>query len=178
MKVFKAVLLIFVLIIGSGCSYYSGISGKVVDSVTGKPIEGAIVVAQWTAARGWLGEQQRELHKIVETLTDKEGKFSLSGTMGFALDPPEMIIYKEGYIPWRNDMVFPSCNIVKDHEWKNNVVYNLSTMTNKYTAEQLNQFMDSGIVGYGYAPMYNKIHNEVSYKSINESRTIRDNITK
>lgn len=173
MKSLRFVLLGLVIMFNTGCSHYSGISGKVVDSATGKPIEGAIVVAQWTKARGWLGEQQRDLNKIIETLTDKEGKFSLSGNTGFALDPPEMIIYKEGYIPWRNDGIFPDKN-KQEHEWNNNVTYRLDVFTDKYTAEQLNQFLDSAIIGYGDVPIFHKISNTISRRATGESRAIRD----
>ncbi len=168
MKLLRAVLCIFVIMLVSGCSHYPDISGKVIDNATGKPIEGAIVVAQWTKARGLLGEQQRELQKITETVTDKDGKFSLSGTMGFVLHPHEMIIYKEGYIPWRNDQIFPNSDKVKDHAWKDNVTYKLDIFTDKYTAVQLRDFMDSAIIGYGNVPTYHKIYNEISDKARNE----------
>lgn len=147
MKSLRVGLLIFLQMISSGCSHYSDITGKVLDAVTGKPIEGAIVVVQWTNKRGWLGEQQRELHKIIETLTDKEGKFSLNGTTGFLLDPPEMLIYKDGYIPWRNDSIFPSLNLVKNHEWNDKATYKLDEFTNKYTYVQLYSFLDYGMMG-------------------------------
>lgn len=174
MKSLRVFLLIIVLMITAGCSHYPDITGKVIDNVTGKPIEGAVVVAQWTKPRGMPGEQYHDLHKITETLTDKEGKFSLSGTTGFILDPPEMIIYKEGYIPWRNDMVFPSRNIVKDHEWNNNVTYKLDIFTDKYTIRQLSQFMDSAIIGFGDVTIYHKIHNAISDRATDESRAIRE----
>lgn len=149
MKSLQAILLILVMMITSGC-FYSAITGKVIDNATGKPIEGAVVVAQWTKKHGF-GLTYHELSKITETLTDKEGAFSLSGTFDPFVQPPEMIIYKEGYIPWRNDMVFPggSSKLAKDHEWNNNVKYKLDAFTNKYTARQLWEFMDYGIIGRG-----------------------------
>ena len=161
MKLFRAVLCIFVIMIVSGCSHYPDITGKVVDNATGKPIEGAVVVAQWTKSRGIPGMQYHELHKITETLTDKEGKFSLSGAIGVQIGPPEMIIYKKGYVPWRNDTIFPSCNIVKDHEWKNNVKYKLDLFTDKFTSRQLFLFLDFGMTGSGRAevPLFTYILN-------------------
>lgn len=177
MKGLRTVLVTCVMMIICGCSYYSGISGKVVDNSTGKPIEGAIVVAQWTKARGWLGEQQRELHKIIETLTDKEGKFSLGGTTGFALDPPEMIIYKEGYVPWRNDMIFPSTDIVKNHELKNNETYMLEVFTDEYSFGQLYSFIDSAIIGIGGSetPVFNEMHHNISVKRSTEIKKLKLN---
>lgn len=130
-----------------GCSYYSSINGKVLDNTTGKPIEGAVVVAQWTKSRGIPGMQYHDLHKITETLTDKEGKFSLSGTFALFIDPPEMIICKEGYIPWRNDMTFPGGRKNKDNEWNHNMTYKLDVFTDKYTYGQLYSFLDHGMMG-------------------------------
>lgn len=146
--------LLYLLLVAScfcctGC-FYPGIHGKVVDSVTGKPIEGALVVAQWKKQHGF-GLTYHSLSKITETLTDKEGAFSLTGIYDPFVEPPEMIIYKAGYIPWRNDLVFPGDKNIhnKDHEWKNNVTYKLDVFTDKYTAIQLWRFMDYGIIGRG-----------------------------
>ncbi len=170
MKSFRTVMLVFVLVIISGCSHYSDLSGRVVDGVTGKPIEGALVVAQWTNTRGIPGMQYHNLHKIVETLTDKEGAFSLSGTSGMIINPPEMLIYKEGYIPWRNDMVFPSCNIVKDHEWNNNVTYKLDVFGDKYSFGQLHSFLDSAIIGRGGSetPIISNLMRKISMQDKSE----------
>lgn len=164
MKSLRAILLIFVIMVISGC-FYPGIHGKVVDSATGKPIEGALVVAQWTKGHGF-GFTYHDLYKITETLTDKEGKFSLSGTYDPFVEPPVMIIYKEGYIPWRNDSIFPSSNTVKDHEWKNNVIYKLDVFSDKYTNDQLYDFLDYGIIGSGgrETPIFNDLHQKISVR--------------
>jgi hypothetical protein len=135
----------------------------VVDGATGKPIEGALVVAQWTKKHGF-GLTYHELILITETLTDKEGKFYIIKTPNdLFVEPPEMIIYKEGYIPWRNDSIFPSLNTVKDNDWKNNVTYNLDVFTDKYTARQLHRFLDYGMMGRGRAevPIFNKVKDTI-----------------
>jgi hypothetical protein len=172
MKSLRAVLLIFVIMIASGCSHYPDITGRVIDNATGKPIEGALVVAQWTKKHGF-GLTNTTLSKITETLTDKEGKFSLSGSYDPFVEPPEMIIYKEGYTPWRNDSIFPSCNLVKENEWKNNVTYKLDIFSDKYTAVQLSRFMNYGIIGLGDAPIFHKIYNGISDKAVDEIDAIK-----
>ena len=54
------IILIMVFIACSGC--YSGINGKVVDGITGNPLEGAVVLAQWTKTHGLPGlASHREL---------------------------------------------------------------------------------------------------------------------
>jgi hypothetical protein len=149
MRVIHVVLLVSMMLIISGC-YYPGIKGKVIDSATGKPIVGALVVAQWTNKHGF-GLTYHTLSKIIETLTDKDGSFSLSGNYNPFVEPPEMIIYKEGYIPWRNDMIFPggTDKLSKDHEWKNHVTYKLSVFSDKYTTIQISNFLDLGMMGRG-----------------------------
>lgn len=128
-KIF-ALFVITILLLAYGCNFYGGIKGTVVDNASGKPIEGAVVVAQWTKEHG-MGDVTHTLHKITETLTDKEGNFSLTGTIGFLLQPPEMIVYKDGYIPWRNDMGYPGGRDIyrKNKEWNNHQTYGLDKFT-------------------------------------------------
>lgn len=149
---------------------YPPIKGTVVDSDTGKPLEGALIVAQWTKKHGF-GLTYHELILITETLTDKDGKFAITKTPNdWILEPPEMIIYKEGYIPWRNDSIFPSSNIVKDHEWNNNVTYRLDVFTDKYTFRDLFRFLDSGMMGAGRkeVPIISDVMSNISIKEKNE----------
>jgi hypothetical protein len=146
MKQLLSVLLTLVLLITTGCIYIN-ISGKVVDSATGKPIEGAVVVAQWTKEHGF-GLTYHDLYKMTESLTDKEGVFSISGTYDLFVEPVEMIIYKEGYIPWRNDSSFPSSDKTKGNEWVNNAIYRLDKYADKYTFGQIESFVNTGIMGY------------------------------
>lgn len=171
MKLLRAGLLIFVLMIASGCSHYPDITGKVVDGATGKPIEGALVVAQWTKPRGIPGMQYRNLHKITEALTDKEGAFSITGTFGFNIDPPLMLIYKEGYIPFRNDFIFP-VKKKAEPEWRNNVVYKLEVFSNKYTVSQLVGFTTSAfmIEGLSKVPVFNKLHSMLQNYELDKNR--------
>jgi hypothetical protein len=175
-------LILFLIVVSCiccSCGFYTGLNGKVVDNVTGQPLEGAVVVAQWTKPRGIPGLQYHDLHKIIETLTDKEGSFSLSGTFGVLIDPPEMLIYKKGYIPWRNDMVFPGGHITKDHEWNNDVTYKLDVFTDKYTYRQLYSFLDYGMIGNGRSevPIISNSMREISMKDKAEikSQSGKDN---
>jgi hypothetical protein len=173
MKFFRAVLFVLMFTTTSGCHYYKSISGKVVDNVSGSPIEGALVVAQWTKKHG-LGDTYHTLSLITETLTDRTGKFVISSTPDDPfVEPPEMIIYKEGYIPWRNDMTFPGGHKDKDNEWKNNATYRLDVFTDKYTDGQLSDFIDHGMIlgiGRGESQKFSEIARKLSGKSIDEIR--------
>jgi hypothetical protein len=119
----------------------------VVDSATKKPIEGAVVVAQWTKLHGF-GLTYHTLEKMTETQTDKNGVFTISGINAWFVEPPEMVIYKEGFLPWRNDSVFPGGSKSKDNEWVNNAVYRLDKYDDRFTLTQIESFIDGGFMGF------------------------------
>lgn len=170
MRTLKTLILASIFLCCSGC-YYPGINGKVIDIATGQPLEGALVIAQWKNTRGIPGLQYSDLHKTEETLTDKKGEFSLDGTAGFLLEPPRMLIYKNGYIPWRNDRIFPGGQLAKDHEWNNNMTYKLDAFTNKYTYRQLKYFISYGInvSGGQITPNYDELMQQISGLDLDET---------
>jgi len=100
--------------------------GRVVDADTKEPLEGTVVVASWYK-ESWipLGETMVKLKDVKETLTDKNGKWSIRGPSGggtnslsyyFAVAgvfyhtrEPEFIIFKPGYCSWPNGFHIDSC---------------------------------------------------------------------
>lgn len=131
----------------TGC--YSGISGKVVDGVTGNPLEGAVVLAQWTQTHGLPGLSYHSVYKIEETETDKEGLFTLAGVYYPFVSRPEMVIYKKGYVPWRNDRSFmnPKWTEYKKNIWQNDMTYRLDIWKVEYSKDMLDGFIDIGLIG-------------------------------
>jgi len=93
---------------------YSGapISGRVVDAATGKPLEGAVVVADWTLwHRGLLvsGDRTRRLW-VAEAITDAQGRYQVPGwgpierPFGWDMHPlgvddPNIAVFAPGYEP-------------------------------------------------------------------------------
>jgi len=105
------VLIILVFIIAlvlpnTGCQPIY--SGTVIDAETGKPVEGALAFAQWTNTQGLPGLTYHKVSALSETETDINGKFLLVGSFNPLADPPEVVVYKEGYTAWRNDYKFPT----------------------------------------------------------------------
>jgi len=90
--------------------------GKIIDAETLKPIEGVVVIAQWLEC--WPGIGAGELcdfEMVRETLTDKNGDWSITGPKGedtqefgyirgilsFVIHytlPPHFYTYKRGYV--------------------------------------------------------------------------------
>ncbi len=174
-KKFFIIALLFLL---SGC--YGSISGKVVDAVTGNPLEGAVVLAQWTKTHGLPGLTSHSIYKIEETETDKDGKFSLSGVYSPFVDRPEMVIFKKGYIPWRNDMNFQEMKKYKKVVWQDDLTYKLEHLKEGYSKLRLDMFVSTGIIGADFkvTPKFSNIQKELSKESQLEIDAKKINLNK
>jgi hypothetical protein len=82
------------------------IEGDVIDSVTGKPIEGAVVLAYWDMDDAhFLDPPDTYSVKTTEMLTDKNGHFVIASwgpttvCCGYMQYGPGLIIIKPGYKP-------------------------------------------------------------------------------
>jgi hypothetical protein len=93
-------------------AYVAGdIRGEVVEDVSGEPLEGVIVVAQWQLVRevvpGMVNRSYGDSLKIVEVVSGKDGKFVLPGWGPVARPPlshlenedPLIVLFKSGYYP-------------------------------------------------------------------------------
>jgi hypothetical protein len=89
----------------SGC--YLPMTGTIIDAETKAPIEGAVVLVEWTKTKG-IGFTYTESYKVAETLSDKEGKFKLPGCVCIATEDPDITIYKKGYVAWNNQYIYPN----------------------------------------------------------------------
>lgn len=124
MKFIKTTLLIAItILLNSGC--YASMSGTVVDTETGKPIEGTVVLVNWTMTKGVPGLTYGEDYKTVEAITDKEGKFRVFGVLNPFVNPPTIVVYKKGYVAWRNDFIFPDYKKRENFQWTKNYVFKL-----------------------------------------------------
>jgi hypothetical protein len=108
---FAFILAVLALVPATVWSY----EGRVVDKDTGKPIEGAYVVAAWRGSLISPPERVSVCFHVNVTMTDKEGKFSFSDWSG-NFDPlivnrrmqPD-VFYKAGYY-WDLSKPFTTIN--------------------------------------------------------------------
>lgn len=103
--------------------------GRVIDADTKLPIDGAVVVASWSEERGTMAGGTSRLHDVKETLTDKNGDWSINGPKGtsseflsdvysiltfitgaYYTEPPEFIVFKPGYCAWKEGFGIEVCN--------------------------------------------------------------------
>lgn len=82
-------------------------SGRVIDAVSGKPIEGAVVVYTWDI-RVFFIESSTRAGTLYETTTNKDGKYVIpsqsiksEGGVLSSLEPEEVFVYKYGYVWYR-----------------------------------------------------------------------------
>jgi len=142
-------ILIIVLIISlssmvTGC--HAGMTGTVIDAESGKPIEGAVVLVEWTYTSGkWIGLRSTSSYKVVETVTDKEGKFKVSGVLNPFVDPPDVTIYKRGYVAWNNKFIFPDYAKRTDFRWEKGYVFRMEKFREKYSYNDHTSFISDAI---------------------------------
>ncbi len=95
--------ILLISLLCSGCTivgYDGPYEGRIIDSETQQPIEGAVVFGEWTkhvpSIAGAIGSD----YDYKETLSDKQGQFKLRG-VGLLLlsniDPPSIGLFKAGY---------------------------------------------------------------------------------
>lgn len=167
-------IIALVLIIIPGC--YKGITGIVVDSETGKPIEGAVVLVEWTKTHG-IGEHWTESYKVATAVTDKDGKFKLPGCYSPTVNEPNVTIYKKGYVAWSSRWIFPSWENRKDYEWRSGDVYKLERFKDTYSYVDHDGFISRSIndtIGWENKKLFMKTYYDSEERLIIRERSERD----
>ncbi len=127
---------ILLLIIISTSDRITTFRGKLIDADTKKSIEGAVVVASWDEERVVVAEGGTRLKDVRESLTDKNGEWTIKGPRGrirgnfislvsfftgiYITQPPRFIIFKPGYCSWPQGFYVESC--------KRNLIFELDSM--------------------------------------------------
>ncbi len=133
----KIFLLIYLLFISAGCSAESKeMSGIVVDAATGKPIEEAVVLVEWTKAEGMPGLTSTKSYKVVEAVTDKDGKFTVENVKKILIDPPDVTVYKKGYVAWSSRWIFPDWRKRTDFKWGKTDTFKLEQFKPEYSYDK------------------------------------------
>ena len=133
-KVRPLLFAVAMLLIAGNC--YGGIismTGTVVDAETGEPIEGAVVLVEWSAQTGIPGFTYWDRYKVIETVTEKDGKLYVSSPLLRFGKRLVLVIYKKGYIAWRNDYTFPDYVRREKFKWGRNKVFRLEHFTKKHS---------------------------------------------
>jgi len=136
--------LIFLLICISACE--KTYSGKVIDADTKEPIEGAVVVVSWLKARATLAGDDTSFYDVKETLTDKEGRWTIKGhedncnkiipgalhLIGIScIREPYFIVFKPGYCSLPKGYGVNACKTMRRYSDSTGNIAELPKLTNK-----------------------------------------------
>lgn len=148
MKLFKKLLIITsILVLLYALLHlalsYPSITTTVVDAETGKPIEGAVVLAEWTITKGY-GFTGTFSYTVVEVLTDKDGKAHIEGTWR-STHRPDVTVYKKGYVAWSDKVIFPDLKPREDFKWKDGYVFRLERFKPEYSYDEHQDFIGNAI---------------------------------
>ena len=116
----KIDLLLIIALSMLATSCYMPLNGIVVDTETNQPIEGAVVLVEWTKTKGF-GLTYTESYKVADALSDKDGKFELPGCYSPFVNDPNVTIYKKGYVAWSSRWLFPGMHNRTGFRWSNGV---------------------------------------------------------
>ncbi len=136
---------LYILKIYPFSTYYGPITTKVVDAETGEPIEGAVVMAEWTNTKGMPGLSYTVSYKVEEVITDSEGVARLKGIPKGAASLDVVAVYKKGYVLWSDHNVFAGSRQLTVFEWKDNYVFEMARFKPEYSYDKHKSFIHSAI---------------------------------
>lgn len=163
-SLFIITLLLFLSTQACGMKY--NIKGRVVDSETGKPIEGAAITTLWYhyqlmprltgLASGY------ETIATYDTLTDSDGYFETTKHLSVVYD---IGVYKKEYVGWCDNYIFnPEGEKMKrdDFDLGNNMVIKLEPFKKHYSKFDHAKFVVEYVDNNSNGPTFNNaIRNEI-----------------
>ena len=93
-------------------------TGTVLDAETNQPIEGVVLLVEWTKTnvRG-PADPFTTSYKVAEAVSDKDGKVKMPGCWCPFANEPDVTVYKKGYVAWNNKYIFPDYKKRKDYRY-------------------------------------------------------------
>lgn len=141
MNIRLVIIIICTVLTVSSC--YLPINGKVIDAETQQPIDGAIVLVEWTKKHGF-GDAWTESYKVVEAVSDKDGTVNVGGCYSPFVEKPDVTVYKKGYVAWSSRWIFPGYENRTDFRWTD-YVFKLERFKTEYSHDAHTGFIDSCI---------------------------------
>lgn len=129
-----------------GC--YAEITGTVVDAETGQPIEEAVVLVEWTKTKGLPGLSYTKPYDVFETVSKKNGSFTIKKILNPLVNPPRITIYRKGYVAWNNEYIFPGWIKRDNFKLADGMIIKLEHFKKEYSRDDHVSFLH-GITHWG-----------------------------
>lgn len=140
MRLLRAVLIISIVLITGSC--YAEITGTLVDAETGQPIEGAVIYVEWTKTTGLPGLTATKLYEFSESISNKNGTFTVKRVLNPTVNPPCITIYKKGYVAWNNQYIFPGWLKRENFKLEEGITIRLEHFKIEYSRAEHVYFLD------------------------------------
>ncbi|MHB8881864.1 MAG: carboxypeptidase-like regulatory domain-containing protein [Thermodesulfovibrionales bacterium] len=130
----------------SGCADEpKTITGTVIDAETGHPVEGAVVLLEWTRSEGLPGLAARRSEKVMVATTGRNGRFTAEDVMKVRAAAPDVTVYKKGYVTWNSRVIFPDQRKRADFKWGSTDTFKMEHFRPEYSHDQHISFINGAI---------------------------------
>ena len=167
MKTHHLIAVLITLLATSGC--YLPMTGTVVDAESGAPIEGAVLLVEWTKTNVGGGADPYTIsHKVAEAVSDRDGKVKMPGCFCPLANEPDVTVYKKGYVAWNNKFIFPDYKKRKDFRWGGDA-FRMERFKDTYSYSDHESFVSRAIndtIGWENKRLFIKIYEEGERKSL------------
>ena len=166
--------MIFVFSI-AGCG---GMKAIVLDAQNEQPIEGAVIVTEWKKSDISKGGTHLERYKMVEVVTDKEGKAFIKGVSNPFVEDPSMTVFKSGYVAWNSEKTFPDNKKRTNFKWADTYIFALEKFNPDYDYETHLFFLLNHAIFRRSTdlPLFNSPEYPMLFKAIEEDRKGREQL--
>jgi hypothetical protein len=100
-KIFLIIIVISLVLLTNSSCYAANIDGpykgRVIDAETGKPVEGVVVLGVWYTETPTVAGAISHYYDAMETVTDKNGEFYISGKGFVVMTYMNVLVFKAGY---------------------------------------------------------------------------------
>jgi hypothetical protein len=155
---------------------------KVVDAETGRPIEGAVLLAEWTEVKELPGHCYSDNCKIMEAITDREGNAAIEELIhplsGITVFAPRITVYKKGYVAWNSEYIFPGRKKRTDFKWGNNYIFKLEKFKPGYSYDNHISFIQEAHnfgLSSGKKQLIKKAYEWEEHKALEERSQVKKN---
>jgi hypothetical protein len=108
---------------------------------------------------------------VVEKVTDKDGKFTVSGVFNPFVSKPNVTVYKKGFVAWSSRIIFPDYHNREDFELKRNFVFKLKVFKPEYSHNDHISFIRSAILsGLGEKPLIKNAYEAEALEALEERK--------
>jgi len=117
------ILALLLILTGYDFMLSIGPTAIVIDAETGKPVEGAVALAQWYRFAGSIPEGGAQaFDRAKESYSDKDGKVFIDAFWGLYFLKPSLTVYKPGYVLWNSKWLCPTLKKRFDFDENNRTV--------------------------------------------------------